>query len=66
MGRIKQIFLKRIAKKLMREYPDEFKKEFEHNKHKVQEYTDIDSKPMRNKIAGHITRTVKKQEAKVL
>lgn len=59
MGRIKQTYLKRVAKKLMKDYEDEFSTEFDANKKKVQELTDVQSKSMRNKIAGYITRTVK-------
>ncbi|RLI95672.1 MAG: 30S ribosomal protein S17e [Candidatus Altiarchaeales archaeon] len=66
MGRIKQIFMKRVALQLMDEYPDEFNTDFENNKKKVQEFTDIESKPMRNKIAGYITRTMKQKATKVL
>ncbi len=66
MGRIKQTFLKRIAWNLMNEYPDEFTAEFEKNKEKVQKLTDIESKSMRNKIAGYITRAVKQKATRVL
>jgi small subunit ribosomal protein S17e len=59
MGRIKQTYLKRVAKKLLKDYAEEFSVEFENNKKKVQELTDVQSKSMRNKIAGYITRTIK-------
>ncbi len=63
MGRIKQTYLKRIAEKLMKEYAEEFSLDFEENKKKVQELSDVNSKPIRNKIAGYITRAVKKNLA---
>lgn len=66
MGRIKQTYLKRIAEKLMKEYEDEFSTDFEENKKKVQELSDVESKPIRNKIAGYITRAVKKNLAETL
>ncbi len=66
MGRIKQTFLKRIAESLIDEYPDEFNTAFDNNKVKVQEYSDIQSKSMRNKIAGEITRSMKQKETRVL
>ncbi|OYT54254.1 MAG: 30S ribosomal protein S17e [Candidatus Altiarchaeales archaeon ex4484_2] len=66
MGRIKQNFLKRIAEGLVDEYPDEFNIEFDNNKVKVQEYSDIQSKSMRNKIAGQISRSMRQKETKVL
>jgi len=62
MGRIKQVFLKRIAHKLLEEYGDEFGTDFETNKKKVQEFSNVESKTIRNKVAGYITR-VKKKEA---
>jgi len=63
MGRIKQTYLKRVAVKLLREYPDAFSQDFQDNKKKVGNFTDITSKSIRNKIAGYITR-VKKQAEK--
>jgi len=66
MGRIKQTFMKRVALQLMDQYSDEFNTDFENNKKKVQEFTDIESKPMRNKIAGYITRTMKQKATRVL
>jgi small subunit ribosomal protein S17e len=59
MGRIKQTYLKRVAKKLMKEYKEEFGTDFEENKKKVGLLTDVESKSMRNKIAGYIARCVK-------
>jgi small subunit ribosomal protein S17e len=64
MGRIKQIYLKRVAIKLMREYPDRFTSEFQDNKKKVGATTDITSKSIRNKIAGYITKKVKMKARK--
>lgn len=66
MGRIKQTYLKRIAEKLMKEYKEEFTTDFEENKKKVQELSDVESKPIRNKIAGYITRAVKKNLSETL
>jgi len=67
MGSIKQTYLKRVAIKLLRDYAGEFKTDFDFNKKKVQEFTDITSKGIRNKIAGYITRAmnrkVKKEKA---
>ena len=56
MGRIKQTYLKRVAEKLSTEYPGDFTTDFQVNKEKVQEYTDVTSKSMRNKIAGCLVR----------
>ncbi len=64
MGRIKQIFLKRVAVKAMREYPTSFGPEFQDNKRKIHAFTDATSKSMRNKIAGYITKKVKQNAKK--
>lgn len=60
MGRIKTTLIKRIALKLMKEYGESFKTNFEENKKLVQELTDVEFIKMRNIIAGYITR-LKKQ-----
>ena len=62
MGRIKQIYLKRVAEKLLKTYPDRFSTEFQVNKKMVASHTDITSKSIRNKIAGYITHCVKKAQ----
>lgn len=65
MGRIKQIYLKRVAEKLLREYGDELSTDFDANKKKVQEFTDITSVSSRNKIAGCMTRMIKAKNKKL-
>ncbi|MBM3308644.1 MAG: 30S ribosomal protein S17e [Candidatus Altiarchaeales archaeon] len=65
MGRIKQIYLKRVAERLIREYGDELGTDFKENKEKVSKYADIASKPCRNKIAGCVTRMVKAKKSRV-
>ncbi len=65
MGSIKHTYLKRIGEKLMVEYKDDFTTDFDENKKKVQELCDVTSKPIRNKIAGYITRAVKKNLSEV-
>lgn len=53
---IKPAYVKKTAKLLMDRYPDAFTTDFEHNKEVVQELTNIESKSVRNRIAGFITR----------
>ena len=62
MGRIKQSSLKRIANELMQNYGEEFTTEFEANKAKVQEHSDVRSKKIRNRIAGYTVRVMKRKE----
>ena len=40
----------------MERYPDAFGDDFEHNKELVTELTNVESKGVRNRIAGYITR----------
>ena len=56
MGRIKQTYLKAIAEKLIAGHGEEFNDDFENNKKKVQEFSTVTSKSIRNKIAGYISR----------
>jgi len=56
MGNIKPTYIKRVALELFEKFPDEFTDDFEHNKHKVKELTDVNSITMRNSIAGYLTR----------
>ena len=67
MGNVKQGFIKRTGRELFDRYPNEFTRDFEHNKKKVEELTNITSKTMRNRIAGYVTRLVRlKEEGKIL
>jgi len=53
---IKPAYVKKTGKLLMDRYPDAFGGDFEHNKDVVDEVTDIESKGVRNRIAGYVTR----------
>lgn len=57
MGNIRQLNIKHITFQLLNKYPKEFiLGNFQHNKLKVSELTDVKSKFFRNRIAGYITR----------
>lgn len=51
---IKPAYVKKTAKILMERYPDAFGADFEHNKEVVTELTNIESKGVRNRIAGYV------------
>jgi small subunit ribosomal protein S17e len=53
---IKPAYVKKTATLLMERYPDAFSTDFEHNKELVDELTNIESKGVRNRIAGYVTR----------
>ena len=52
---IKPAYVKKTATILMEKYPEAFNDDFEHNKDVVMEVTDIESKGVRNRIAGYVT-----------
>jgi len=49
---------------IYRTHKEELADNFEVNKERVNEYTDIESKPVRNKIAGYLTKYVKRMQKK--
>lgn len=67
MGNIRQTTIKNIANDLLKAYPTEFKKnDFQHNKLKVAELTDVKSIVLRNRIAGYINRILSPREKKTI
>ena len=61
MGRIKTLFVKRIAHKLVKVHSQEFTPEFDKNKPLVEKYTNVASSKLRNLIAGYTARLVKQR-----
>jgi small subunit ribosomal protein S17e len=55
LGRVRTEQIKRIARELLRRYPDKFSKDFEENKRIVDALTQGTTPTIRNKIAGYIT-----------
>ncbi|MFC3958414.1 30S ribosomal protein S17e [Halovivax cerinus] len=53
---IKPAYVKKTATLLMERYPDAFTDDFEQNKESVEKLTNIESKGVRNRIAGYVTR----------
>ncbi|MEA3488479.1 MAG: 30S ribosomal protein S17e [Euryarchaeota archaeon] len=58
MGAIKPAYIKKLAKQLIRDV-DDFTDDFDVNKNMVEEYTNIRSKGVRNRVAGYIARKKK-------
>ena len=56
MGNIRPTYIKRVAIELVQRYPEQFTSDYQHNKQMVAKLTDVSSVPMRNKIAGYVTR----------
>jgi small subunit ribosomal protein S17e len=53
---IKPAYVKKTATVLLERYSDAFNDDFDRNKDIVVELTNIESKEVRNRIAGYITR----------
>ncbi|MFD1515024.1 30S ribosomal protein S17e [Halomarina rubra] len=53
---IKPAYVKKTATTLLEKYDEAFSTDFDHNKEVVVELTNIDSKEVRNRVAGYITR----------
>jgi len=62
MGRIKTKKIKRITNELIKRYKDEFKESFAENKEILTRLADINSKKLRNVIAGYATRLMRVKE----
>lgn len=62
MGRIKSTLIKRTAKKLIESSPETFSADFKHNESVLK--NTMPSKPIRNKIAGYISRLLKAKKVK--
>lgn len=55
MGNIRQTYIKSTADNLLRYYPNEFTANFDENKEKVEKLAKIQTKNVRNHIAGYVT-----------
>ena len=62
MGRVRPVFIKKISHELLKKYSDIFSNDFEINKKLLDEFVVIQSRLVRNRIAGYITH-LKKVEA---
>lgn len=62
MGRIKTRKVKGVTQDLIENYRDQFSGDFNANKLKVNELTNVKSKKLRNIIAGYATRMAKSEQ----
>jgi small subunit ribosomal protein S17e len=53
---IKPKYVKKMGTILLERYPQAFNEDFETNKESVAKLTNVESKSVRNRIAGYITR----------
>ncbi|MCS3901114.1 30S ribosomal protein S17e [Methanococcus voltae] len=64
MGRIRQTFIKRAGDELVERFAEKFTTDFDSNKKAVEEVALIETKTLRNRVAGYVTAKVKKMQAK--
>jgi len=63
LGNIRQLHIKNTALELLQRYPDTFlPDDFQHNKKMVNQLVVVESKILRNRIAGYITRRLSPHE----
>ena len=65
MGKVRPVFIKKVSKELIEKYPDVFSVDFEVNKKLLAKYTVIQSKLVRNRIAGYLTHLIKNKVDKL-
>jgi small subunit ribosomal protein S17e len=53
---IKPDYVKKTGRVLLERYPEAFTTDFDQNKESVTKLTNIESKGVRNRIAGYVTR----------
>ena len=53
---IKPKYVKQLGELLLERYPEAFNTDFETNKESVAQLTNVESKNVRNRIAGYVTR----------
>lgn len=59
MGRIRTAFTKRLVNELLEKHRSVFNDDFNHNKLKIQELSNVKTKKIRNQLAGYLTKRVK-------
>jgi len=59
MGNIRPGYIKSLAHTLLEEHGDQFSLDFGPNKENVTRYTNVESKVIRNRVAGYIVRQLR-------
>ena len=61
MGNVMPTYIKSLGEQLIKKYGEKFSNDFDENKRVVTELTDIESKNIRNRVAGYITRLKRRE-----
>lgn len=59
LGRVRPVFIKKISKELVGKYSEIFTDDFEKNKELLNQFIIVQSKLLRNRIAGYIVHLIK-------
>jgi small subunit ribosomal protein S17e len=59
MGKVRPNHIKKLAWKLLERFPNKLDSDFEKNKKMVDDFTDVTSTKIRNRVAGYVTHLVK-------
>lgn len=62
MGRVRQTYIKRLAKDLVSADEERFGEDFDENKEELKELDEFNSKKLRNRVAGYIVRVVQNKD----
>lgn len=62
MGRVRQTYIKRLAKDLVSADEERFGEDFDENKEELKEMDEFNSKKLRNRVAGYIVRVVQNRD----
>jgi len=61
VGQVKTLYVKHLAKSLVEKYPGRFTDKFEKNKEELDKIVILESKKIRNEVAGYIIDVIKKR-----
>lgn len=62
MGRVRQTYIKRLAKDLVSADEERFSEDFDENKEELKDMEEFNSKKLRNRVAGYIVRVVQNRD----
>jgi small subunit ribosomal protein S17e len=62
MGRVRQTYVKRLARDLVNADEEKFSEDFDENKEALKDTEEFSSKRLRNRVAGYIVRVVQNKE----
>lgn len=62
MGRVRQTYVKRLARDLVEEDEEKFSEDFDENKKALKDTGEFTSKRLRNRVAGYIVRVKQNKE----